>query len=117
MESELMNSQNGVLGELMKNECTRFGGVIYSLNFFIKGTILAEWSLSLVKMDSKTSTWSKSTFIFYCYRVILNYTLARYSVEYVHQTWYEIYNRLEIAQVNHKGTPQCTGIKNQVFVL
>lgn len=40
MESELMNSQNGVLGELMKNECTRFGGVIHSLNFFIKGTIL-----------------------------------------------------------------------------
>lgn len=41
MKSELMNSQNGVLGELMKNECTRFRGVIYSLNFFIKGTILA----------------------------------------------------------------------------
>lgn len=38
-----MNSQNGVLGELMmKNEYTRFGGVIHSLNFFIKGTILDE---------------------------------------------------------------------------
>lgn len=99
-----MNSQNGVLGELMKNECTRFGGVIHSLNFFIKGTILDEWSLSLVKMDSRTSTWSKSTSIFYRYRVILNCTLARNSVESVQQTRYKIYDRPEIAQINQKET-------------